>query len=70
MTRQYPWVEYYEAAIVETDRSRLPALIKAAQTAINSRIEELESDHQSTLEEREAIARARAGIRILQQEIS
>jgi hypothetical protein len=39
-------------------------------TAINSRIEELESDHQSTPEERAAIARALAGIRILQQEIS
>ena len=68
MSRRYQWEEYYEAAILETDRFRLPAVIKTAQTAINSRIEELEKDHQGTPEERDAIASALAGIRILQQE--
>jgi hypothetical protein len=69
MSRPYPWQQYYEAAILETDRSRLPALIKVAQHAINSRIQQIGSDHQGTTEEREAIADALAGIRILQGEL-
>ena len=69
MSSPYPWQRYYEAAILETDRSRLPALIKAAQEAINSRIQQIGSDHQGTPEERQAIADSLAGIRVLQQEL-
>lgn len=69
MSKSYPWQQHYEAAILETDRSRLPALIKAAQDAINSRINQISNDHQGTPEEREAIADALAGIRVLQEEL-
>ena len=69
MSNSYPWQQYYEAAILETDRSRLPALIKVAQDAIESRIQQIGNDHQGTPEEREAIADALAGIRVLRQEL-
>ena len=69
MTRQYPWEEYYEAAILETDRSRLPALIQAAQQAIYPRIEEFRTDHGGTPEERDAIETALRGVRVLEQEL-
>lgn len=68
MARLYPWEESCEAAILETDFSRLQARIKAAQTAINLRIEELEKDHHGSPEERDAIACALSRIRILKQE--
>ena len=69
MSSPYPWQQHYEAAILETDRSRLPARIKVAQDAINSRIEQIRSDHQGTEQEREAIADALAGIRVLREEV-
>jgi hypothetical protein len=67
MSRQYPWEQYYEAAILETDRSRLPALIKAAQAAIHSRLDQLNGvDGQSP--ERAVLAKALRGIQVLQGE--
>lgn len=66
--RQYPWEESYEAAILETDSSRLPARIQSAKTAIHSRIEHMQKDHQATPEERLATACALAWIEILEQE--
>ena len=68
MTGLYPWEDVYHAAILETERLRLPDRINAAQAAINSRIEQLQQDHQGTPEERDAIASALAGIRILKNE--
>lgn len=68
LNRTFDWQPYYEAAILETDASRMPELIKTAQTAINKRIEELRNDHGSTPEEQQAIADALAGLRYLQRE--
>ena len=68
LNRTYDWQRQYEAAILETDASRVPELIRAAQSAINKRIEELRTDHQSTPEEQQAIADALSCLRILQQE--
>lgn len=67
---RYTWETVYQAAILETERSRLPDRISAAQTAINSRIDQIQQDHQSTPEERDAIASALAGIRILKEEVA
>jgi len=47
----YEWQRHYEAAILETDRSRLPQLIEAAQTAIDARFKELRANHGGTSEE-------------------
>lgn len=65
MTATYDWQRYYEAAILETDRLRLPKWVKSAQAAIDARIEELRSDHQSTADEQAALADALAGLRLL-----
>ena len=37
----HDWKEYYELAILEADRGRLPARISTARTAIMDRAEEL-----------------------------
>jgi hypothetical protein len=68
VTKRYSWEEIYEAAILETDFSRLPERIKAAQTAIDSRMKEMQEDHQGTPAEHAAIQSALAGIRILNKE--
>ena len=68
VTRRYSWEEIYEAAILETDFSRLPERVKAAQNAIDSRMQEMQQDHQGTPAERAAIQSALAGIRILKRE--
>jgi hypothetical protein len=110
MNRTYEWQLPYEAAILETDRSRLPKLIAEAQAAIDARIANLrpfsdghagakdghaggkdghagakdghagakdghagnkmDGEAQYVFEEKEAIADALAGIRILIREIS
>lgn len=70
MTADYPWLPSYEAAILETDRSKLPKHVKAAERAITSRIQELNRDHGGTEEERMAIRDALSGLNILRNELS
>lgn len=74
MNRTYEWQQPYEAAILETDRARLPKLIAEAQAAIDARIAALRSHSDGKAngldEEKQAIADAQAGIRILIREIS
>ena len=55
--------------ILETDRSRLPRLIKAARAAIDARIEDFRLNHGGTAEENQAIADALNGLQALQKEI-
>lgn len=69
MLARYEWQRPYETAILETDRSRLPKMIASAQAAINARIETLRLDHQGSPDERQAIADALAGLRILVNEV-
>ena len=65
-TRQsYSWQWCYEVAITETDRTHLPALITAAQAAIDTRIAEIKTMNDGTPAERQAITDARNGLRIL-----
>jgi hypothetical protein len=64
----YGWQRFYEDAILETDRSRLPVLIRTAHAAIDARIEQLKDDHHGSAEERQAIADAIAGLRVLKRE--
>lgn len=80
MNTMYSWQHPYEAAILETDRSLLPKLIAEAQAAIDARMAVLRSlsdgktngkrDVNSAFEEKQAIADAQAGIRILIREVS
>lgn len=64
----YSWQPLYERTMLETDSSRLPALVRAARAAIATRIEELHSDSHDSSEERQAIADALTGLRVLKVE--
>jgi len=68
--RSYDWLRPYEVAITETDRTQLPALITAAQAAIDARIAEIKTMNDGTPAERQAITDARNGLRILVNELS
>jgi hypothetical protein len=78
MNGTYEWQRPYEAAILETDRSRLPRLIAEAQAAIEARMEVLSSfpngktgpEDYRIAEEKQAIADALSGMRILKKEIA
>jgi hypothetical protein len=64
----YGWVEIYQRAMLETDRSKLAERIEAAQTAIDRRLQEINAGHDST-DERRAIRDALAGLRVLRGEV-
>lgn len=68
MTPIYVWQQFYQQAILETDRSLLPVLIRAAQAAIDLRIDQLRFDDLDSTAERDAIADALTGLRVLEQE--
>ena len=70
MIADYPWGRSYETAILETDRSKLAKHIQAAEQAIMTRMQELNSDHGGSEEERAAIRDALSGLRFLQKEIT
>jgi hypothetical protein len=62
-TLGYGWQRPYEAAILETGRTKLPKLIEAAQAAIEARRAEMNGT--GTPSELRAIEEARSGLRIL-----
>lgn len=68
MSPPYGWQRLYEDAILETDRARLPVLIRAAHAAIDARMEQLKDDHHASAEEQQAIGDAIAGLRVLKRE--
>ena len=68
LSKIYPWQETYFAAILETENSRLPKRIDAAQTSIRARVEELSMDHGGTPEEREALNSSIQGLKLLAKE--
>ena len=69
MTPGYAWQPHYEAAILGTDRTKLPALIEAAQAAINARLTEIRTTNDGSPAEVQAIEDARSGLRILIEEV-
>src|ERR1700726_840621 len=70
MIAEYPWGRSYQTAILETDRSKLAKHIQVAERAIMTRIQELNSDHGGTEEERAAIRDALSGLKILRKELA
>lgn len=61
----YLWEPLYLAATLETDNSKLPQRIASARAAINARWDRLP---EGSVEERDAIANALAGLRSLREE--
>lgn len=68
MNTLFPWQNVYLDAVLETDNLMLPQRIMAAENTIKARATELGKDHQSTQEEREAIAAALNALAILRKE--
>ena len=52
------WVEFYHAAVLETDWSKLEGEILAAEAAIKGRLHEFSLNHGGTPEENQAIVHA------------
>ena len=52
------WEKLYQAAILETDRSKLEERIEAAEFAMHARLHQFSLNHGGTLEENRAIAEA------------
>jgi hypothetical protein len=69
MTQTYGWQRFYETAILETNRTELLRRIQAAHSAIEARITLLQSNHQDSSDEHQAISDALEGLRLLQQEV-
>jgi hypothetical protein len=65
MKSDYLWEESYQAAILETDRKKLPNRIQVAKAAIDTRLYELKADH----EERYALSDALAALNVLRREV-
>ena len=65
MTPGYAWQPHYEAAILGTDRAKLPGLIEAAQAAISTRSAQMQAVKDGAPAEMQAIEDARSGLRIL-----
>jgi hypothetical protein len=61
----FPWVEMYQAALLEVHPEKLHRRIEAAEKAIHSRIEELGQSDASSLEEHYAMADALRALRVL-----
>jgi hypothetical protein len=70
MKVDYEWQRPYVAAVLETDRTKLPQRVAEAHAAIKLRLGELNQDYIGTAEERKLIEAALSGLNLLSQEIT
>ena len=68
MTTAYSWHEAYRTALLETEWTKMLQRLQAAKSAIYERHRVLSEDHGSTTEERQAIASALYGLKVLRGE--
>ena len=61
----YGWQESYQAALLETDWTKMQERVQTAESEIHKRRLELSQDHNGTQEERNALVNAMNGLRIL-----
>jgi hypothetical protein len=64
----YVWHGAYKTAILETDCTKLQERLQSAESAIHERQHTLSMDHGGTAEERQAIADALNGMKVLRRE--
>jgi hypothetical protein len=69
MRAEYVWDESYKAAVLETDDKKLGERIHVAKGAIDTRLQELQSDHGGTPEERQAMTDALGRLQVLRREL-
>jgi hypothetical protein len=63
------WEKLYQAAILETDWSKIEERIQAADTAISKRLHEFSLDHGGTPEENQRLRDALSGLSVLRGEV-
>ncbi len=63
------WLDVYQAAILETDWSKIEERIQAADSAIKARLFEFSQDHGGTPEENQKIKDALSGLSVLRREV-
>ena len=61
----YSWQESYQAALLETDWTKMQERIQTAESEIHKRRLVLSQDHGGTDEERAALVNAMSGLRVL-----
>ncbi|TAM82544.1 MAG: hypothetical protein EPN47_07730 [Acidobacteria bacterium] len=63
------WQELYEAAVLETDRSKLKSRIEDAQSAIDARLRELETGATNYADQREELRNAEERLQTLRERL-
>jgi len=66
----YKWHEVYQAAVLETDWSKMEQRIQAAEAALHARKHEFDLNHGGTPEENQAIEHALRGLGVLRTEVA
>ena len=64
------WEKLYQAAILETDWSKIEEHIQAADSAISARLHEFSVNHGGTPEENQRIKDALNGLTVLRREVA
>ena len=70
MPETYKWHAVYEAALLETDWSKIEERITAAEAALHARKHEFDLNHGGEPEENLAIEGAFRGLRVLRDDAS
>jgi len=68
MPTSHSWQESYQAALLETDWTKIQERIQTAESEIHKRRLMLVQDHGGTSEEREALVSALSGLRVLRMD--
>ena len=66
----YGWQESYQAALLETDWTKMRERVQTAESEIHKRRLELSQDHGGTQDEREALVNAMSGLGVLRMNVA
>ena len=67
---RYSWQESYQAALLETDWTKMQGRVQTAESEIHQRRLLLSQDHGGTDEERAALVNAMSGLRVLRMNVA
>jgi len=67
---RYSWQESYQAALLETDWTKMQGRVQTAESEIHQRRLVLAQDHGGTDEERTALVNAMSGLRVLRMNVA
>ena len=66
----YSWQDSYQAALLETDGTKMQERVETAESEIHQRRLVLSQDHGGTDEERAALVNAMSGLRVLRMNVA